>query len=170
MWTCGSLTLVDLRKVIIQCKDSCPFKFWHKSHGIVSFLSMRSRPVTVCTIFFKNGWRLYLLWRHSLVTCHNPKNVFFYQKLRKGCPRGYWKYQHDQANSSARIAKKKLKWGGGGSHRPLPSYPRLPGRGLMAKTVVYGHYRYNKCWAFWPLKPHLNVTVGAHNLYRADYT
>ena len=43
-----SMTFVDLRKVNIQCNVSCPVKIWHndKSHRIISFLSMGSRPVT----------------------------------------------------------------------------------------------------------------------------
>ena len=75
----------------------------------------------------KNSLTLYLLWRHSSVTWQDPvKN--FHQKLRKGCPISYAKFQHDPTHSSACIAK-NLR----GSHGPPPARARV---NLLAKLIL----------------------------------
>ena len=47
---------------------------------------------------------LYLLWHHHSVTWPDP--VIFYHKLRKVCPRGYWKSPYALLNDLGVIAKK----------------------------------------------------------------
>ena len=48
-------------------------------------------------------------------------SIFFYQKLRKGCPMRYVKFQHGSLHSSRCIAKKKHR---GGIHSPPPARAR----------------------------------------------
>ena len=55
-----------------------------------------------------------------------PGQFFFYQKLCKGCPISYAKFQHDPPHSSG-LGVHRRKISGGGIHPPLP------GRGLTSK-------------------------------------
>ena len=83
---------------------------------------------------------LYLLWHHRSVTWPDP--VIFYHKLRKVCPRGYWKAPYALLNDLGVIAKKnsedaspplRVRW----LKRPLSDVPRWVNNCIVFSLLYY---------------------------------
>ena len=89
--------------------------YWHQSHQLSPFKSIAPRHVAFTHDFAEILRRLFLLWRHNFVTWPDPTK-FFQQKLRKGCPISYVKFQHDPPNGLASRSEKPM--GGGVASTP----------------------------------------------------
>ena len=79
VWGHPRSLISDDLQVNMQCQRSYVFMCWPKSCIISPFLLMLAGHVVENTIFLKTSRRLYLLWRHSLVTWFDP--VFFLLKV-----------------------------------------------------------------------------------------
>ena len=101
---------------------------------------------------------------------------FFYQKLRKGCPIIYAKFQHDPTHSSACIKKKKIS---DGSHRPpTPARTRVKNnihmyhttvrtRCFLSLHLIFHHILSTSCFIvvdYWGFRAcRLQMSFGAHH-------
>ena len=110
------VTLDDFETHVMQGQWSQLVMHWHQSHQLSPFKSIAPRQVAFTHDLLKSCRRLFPLWRHNFVTWPDLTKFCFHERLRKGRPISYRKFQHDTSNGLASSLEKLM----GGCINPPP--------------------------------------------------
>ena len=130
-WPQLTLTLIwrNVKGHIQSCIDTSLINYPHSSqshHAKLRLLTISLKSCEGCS-----SYDVITSWPDL------TRPNFFHQKLRKGCPISYGKFQHDPPNGVASSSEKLM---GGGLHQPPP-----PDRARVKTNPVL-----STAWSAWP--------------------